>query len=237
MSSTFQPRPLREIQRRLSLTISTSSIAFDGWSLSSDLPDQMLSLAEVVDLAQLKTTSPDAKAAIWAEVVRLAQTDPQLWRPVVVILAAPALVNMARQVAEEFGVDADDAEGDLVVGLLEAAQTADPSMRGLAAHLKRVARTRAMYTSSMRETNYHSDQPMRAVPLAPRSGHVDMVLADAIAQNFLTRAESELIARTRIEGLAISVVARELGFPPGHGAVAREHAERKLLEYLSRSGR
>ncbi|RSM40037.1 hypothetical protein DMA12_28370 [Amycolatopsis balhimycina DSM 5908] len=227
---------MREIQSRCLAAISASGVELEGWLLSEDLPDRSLSLTELVELAQLSTTSPEAKAAIWAEAVRLAQADPQLWLTVIVALMAPELSFTVRQFVDESGAESEDVVGDLFLGVLEALRGVDPGMNRLLGHLKRVARARVANPLAGRPSGYGAVPAVRAVPLAPPTGHVDLVLADAVAHHFLTRAEAELIARTYIEGLALSVVARELGFPPGQGESARSHAARKLIEYVQRTG-
>ncbi|MDS0139686.1 MULTISPECIES: hypothetical protein [unclassified Amycolatopsis] len=208
----------------------------EGWSLSEDLPDRKLSLVELVELARSTTTTSDAKAAIWAEAVRRTQTEPRLWLPVAVAMMAPELSFMTRQFVDENGADSEDVLGDLFLGFLEALRGADPDMRRLLTHLKRVTRARATQPSVGRVAGYGAIPAVRAVPLSSPAGHVDLVLADAVEHHFLTRAEAELIARTHFEKLALSVVARELGFPPGQAAAARYHAERKLIEFIHRVG-
>ncbi|WP_326954945.1 hypothetical protein [Amycolatopsis sp. NBC_01286] len=218
------------------MAISTSDVRVEGWSLAEELPDRPLSMSELVELARLTTTPPEAKAAIWADVVRLAQSKPQLWLPVAVAMVAPELSFMARQFVDETGADSEDVLGDLFLGFLEALRGVDPDMPRLLAHLKRVTRARATHSPIGRGSGYGAVPAVRAVPLSSPAGHVDLVLADAVAHHFLTRAEAELIARTHFEGLALPVVARELGFEPGKAVVARRYAERKLIEYIQRTG-
>ncbi|MEQ0564595.1 hypothetical protein ABJI51_36440 [Amycolatopsis sp. NEAU-NG30] len=232
--SPFQT--LREIRHRCLVAVSASGVRVEGWSLSEDLPDRALSLFELIELACLTTTSPDAKAAIWSQAVRLAQADPQPWLPVVVAMMTPELGFMVRQFVDGSEADSEDVVGDLFLGFLEALRGVDPDMRRLLVHLKRVTRARAAHPPVGRAPGYGAVAAVRAVPLSSPAGHVDLVLADAVAHHFLTRAEAELIARTHFEGLALPMVARKLGFPPGQAAVARHNAERKLVEYIRRTG-
>ncbi|WP_409464809.1 hypothetical protein [Amycolatopsis sp. GA6-003] len=144
---------------------------------------------------------------------------------------------MARKIADEHGIEPDDAEGDLLVGFLEALPVTDPGTPRLAAHLKRVARSRAVASAASRVGREGGSLPAGQVPVTRSGGHVDLVLADSVARHFLTRAEAELIARTRIEGLELPSAAHSLGFLAGEGAAARMHAERKLREYFNRADR
>jgi hypothetical protein len=232
VNSKSHSRSLQEIRRRCLVAIAASSVVLEGWALSDDLPDRALTLTDLVELAQSATTTPEAKAAIWAEAVRSAQVDPRRWLPVAMVLMVPQLLFMIRKSVDEGGADPDDVAGDLVVGFLEDLRGVDPDMRRLPAHLKRLAQARATRPLVGRTAGYGAVPGVRAVPLTPPAGHVDLILAEAVAHHFLTRAEAELVARTYFEGQSVSVVARELGFPSGQGASALRHAGRKLIEYL-----
>ena len=220
------------VRRAFQLLVEHSPVTFDGWTLSADLPAQVLSLSEVVDLLSSRATDHAAKDAIWAELVRLAQTDTQPWQIVAAGLLAPGLAATARRVVVERGGDPAEIESEVMLGFIEALRVVDPSMRRLVPHLKRVAYDRAMSAFQYPPANCADSAAFRVLPVVARSGHIDFVLAEAIGYHILTRAEAELIGRTRIEGLNLTTTARQLGLSPTQIGTVRMNAEFKLYEFL-----
>ncbi|WP_328610561.1 hypothetical protein OG943_16030 [Amycolatopsis sp. NBC_00345] len=187
---------------------------------------------EVVDLIGSRATDHAVKDAIWAELVRLAQTDTETWQIIAAGLLAPSLAATARRVVVERGGDPAEIESEVMLGFIEALRVVDPSMRRLVPHLKRVAYDRAMSAFQHPSAYCAKTTAFCVVPIVARRGHIDLVLAEAIGYHILTRAEAELIGRTRIEGLSLTAAARQLGFPAEQCREVRANAEFKLHEFL-----
>lgn len=220
------------VRRALRSLVEHSPVTFDAWALSPDLPEQALSLGEVIDLLGSQATDHAVKDAIWAELVRLAQTETQPWQIVTAGILAPGLAATARRVVIERGGDPAEIESEVMLGFIEALRVVDPSMRRLVPHLKRVAYHRAINAFQRPSTYGAESAAFCVVPAAARRGHVDLVLAEAIGYHILTRAEAELIGRTRIEGLTLTTAAGQLGIPTAQSRKVRTDAEFKLDEFL-----
>ncbi|UOZ05684.1 hypothetical protein [Amycolatopsis sp. WQ 127309] len=223
---------LTTVRHAFRLLVEHSPVTLDGWALSPDLPGQVLSLGEVADLLGSRATDRAIKDAIWAELIRLAQTGTQIWQIIAAGLLAPSLAATARRVVVEHGGDPAEIDSEVALGFIEALRVVDPSMRRLLPHLRRVAYDRAMSAVQPPSSDCARNAAFRIVPIAAPRGHIDLVLAEAIGYHVLTRVEAELIGRTRIEGLSLITAAEQLGLPTQQCREARANAEFKLHEFL-----
>lgn len=77
-------------------------------------------------------------------------------------------------------------------------------------------------------------EPLTAAGGSPGAGDIDALLARAAAAGAITEDEAELIARTRIDGAPLAVLAAEARVPYHTLNVRRIRAERRLLLFLGR---
>ncbi|MGH8794773.1 MAG: hypothetical protein ACRDXX_19270 [Stackebrandtia sp.] len=63
----------------------------------------------------------------------------------------------------------------------------------------------------------------------PPYGHVDLVLAQAVACNVITRDDAALITDTRLDGRTLAHAADTLGIPAAEARIARKTAESAAL--------
>lgn len=207
-------------------------LTIDGSKLSADLPSQNMKIDKLFELIRKQTTEQSIKDAIWAEIVRLAQSVGQPWTLVATGLIAPALHSAAQRVLTHRGGNRADVEADMLLGFIEALRITDPSMQRLAYHLKQIAYQRAISAYQVPIQHLNQSGVVRPVPLVTRPGHPDLVLAQAIEDNALTMTEAELIGRTRLEGTDLPTVARDLDLPHDECLRRRERAETQLARYL-----
>lgn len=207
-------------------------LTIDGWKLSADLPSRHMRLDELYELTRKQSTEQSIKDAIWSEIVRLSQSIRQPWALVATGFMAPALHSVTQRILIHRGGDRADVEADILVGFIEALYIIDPSMRGLAYHLKQVACQRAISTYQAPVQHINQSKAPRPVPLTNRPGHPDLVLAQAVEDKALTVIEAELIGRTRLEGTDLLAVGRDLDLPQDQCLPRREYAEAQLLRYL-----
>lgn len=144
MSNATGFRPLDTVRTAFrTLNEMDPPLTIDGWKLSADLPSRNIRLDELSELTRKQSTEQSIKDAIWAEIVRLAQSIGQPWTLVATGLMIPALHSATQRVLTHRGGDRADVEADVLLGFIEALQITDPSMRRLVYHLKQVAYQRA----------------------------------------------------------------------------------------------
>ena len=238
MSNATMFSPLSTVRTAFQTLVETDlSLMIDGWKLSADLPSQNMRFDELIELMRKQTTEQSIKDAIWAEIVRLAQSVGQPWTLVATGLIAPALHSAAQRVLTHRSGDRADVEANILLGFIEALRIIDPSTRRLAYHLKRAAYQRAISAYQVPIQHLNQSGVLRPVPLVTRPGHPDLVLAQAIKDGALTIIEAELIGRTRLEGTDLPTVARDLDLPHDECLRRRERAETQLARYLRLSTR
>ncbi|MDA3648440.1 hypothetical protein LZ318_05155 [Saccharopolyspora indica] len=214
------------------LVDSNSAPVLDGWSLSPDLSEKQVQLGRIAELLRDRTAETSVKDAVWAEVVRLAQSVGQPWMLVATGLMTSGLTSVVRRVILNRGGEPAEVEAEVLLGFVEALRTADPSMRRLSNHLRQVAYQRALSAHQSQFQRADSSSVPRPVPYTTPPGHPDLVLSRAIEDGVLTPFEAELIGRTRLEGMELHVVAGEFDLAPAVCLSVRAEAETDLVGYL-----
>lgn len=127
-----------------------------------------------------------------------------------------------------------DVEADLIAGFLAALPALDLGQPRVCARLcnaayvaaRAAARSTAPATSG--EGNF---APASALPPRPW-GHLDFVLARAVAQRVISAADAELIAVTRLEDVPLRVYAERIGEPRWAVYKRRTRAEARLVAVI-----
>lgn len=200
---------------------------------------------------------PDARDAVWAELIRRAQTDPAdpaasgrlvevsgagaaAWVVGAAGVLAPGLRRVCDRLAAGWAGDRDDLEAEVLAGFLTALRTIDPDSGRLPSRLCWAA-YRAGSALRHRDTRHRqrraagSDAELGTVAPPRPWGHPDFVLAAAVQVGTITAAESELIASTRLERVPLKDAAAGLGISRGALITRRNRAERRLVAAI-RSG-
>jgi DNA-directed RNA polymerase specialized sigma24 family protein len=201
---------------------------------------------------------PDARDAVWAELIRRAQTDPAdpadsrrlievtgasaaAWVVGAAGVLAPGLRRVCDRLAAGWAGDRDDLEAEVLAGFLTALHTIDPDSGRLPARLCWAA-YRAGSALRHRDTDHRqrrtagSDAELSTVAPPRPWGHPDFVLATAVQAGTITATEAELIASTRLEGVHLQDAAADLGISRGTLLTRRNRAERRLAAAIRSGG-
>jgi hypothetical protein len=219
------------------LTAGPRPLAVHASQLAAGLPDRPVPLDELRVLLLHPATTAGARNQVWAELVRRARTGEAAW---VIGLTGVALPGLRRAVASLAGAyrgDPADLQAEVLTGFLAALRGLDVDdleQVPLASRLcwaawragKSLAYADAGYAARRRDLGDRS-----GIPELPW-GHPDFVLAAAVRQRVLTRAQAHLIGRNRLEGIPLSQIAAEQGI--GHTALCnrRKRAEKALTDAI-----
>ncbi|MCP2167128.1 hypothetical protein [Goodfellowiella coeruleoviolacea] len=208
-------------------------LTLDGWKIGGTLPARDIRLSELADLLRGRRVDPQTKDAVWAELVRCAHSEGrgQRWTLGSIGVMLPALRRAVRRITADSRADSGDVESEVVVGFLEALKAVAPETRGLSTLLPRMAYQRALATLPRVERDQDRSFTGRSVPLT-RYGHVDLVLSRAVDDGVLTPLDAEVIGRSRIEQLHLSVVATDLRLSYEDCVQRSRAAEKRLAAYL-----
>jgi DNA-directed RNA polymerase specialized sigma24 family protein len=186
---------------------------------------------------------PDARDAVWAELIRRAQTDPAdserlveetgagaaAWVVGAAGMLVPGLRRVCDRVTTGWAGDRDDLEAEVLAGFLTALHNIDPDSGRLPSRL-----CWAAYRAGSALRHRHTDEIRRraagleaAAPPRPW-GHPDFVLAAAVRAGTITTADAELIGSTRLDGVHLQDAAARLGISRGTLITRRNRAERRL---------
>ena len=225
--------------------VTMDTTAFPG------LPNRALPLGELRTQLLSPTCPPQVREAVWAELIRRAHRphpDGATWTLACAGMALPVLTRVARRLSAQFAGDPTDIHAAVLSGFLHGLASVQPDQPHVLASLRWRAFRSGM--TAVREAlsaptpasgpvvdllTDMSQQSAPAAGIAPSPpGHPDLVLARAVTDGALTRAEAELISSTRLEHVPIAEAARDRGetYPVTYGR--RRRAERRLLAYLAR---
>jgi hypothetical protein len=219
------------------LTTGPRPLALNPGRLAPGLPDRPVPLCELRALLLHPATSGTARNKVWAELVRRARSGDPEWLVGLTGVAMPGLRRASVTLARSFAGDAEDLQVEVLTGFLAALRGLDlddldrvPLASRLCWAAWRAGRAfayaDAVYVSRRRDLDESSDGP--AMPW----GHPDFVLAAAVRRRILTAAQAELIGRSRLEGVPLAQIARELQV--SHQALChrRRRAEARLVRAI-----
>jgi hypothetical protein len=176
-----------------------------------------------------------ASDAVWRELIRRARSLGGEWHLAAVGMAIPRLQRGAAELARGFRGDPADVDAEIVAGVLQAVtRTVDPDRDGLypkvcwaglrAGHKVRYADADVVFLHDLGHD-----------PVAPRLpyGHVDVLLARAVALRVIDAHEAELIADTGLDHRPIDLVAGDTGSDVAVLRMRRLRAGRRLAQALA----
>jgi hypothetical protein len=148
-------------------------------------------------------------------------------------VALPALTSIAARLTERFAGDPVDVHAEILSGFLTGLAEVDLARPRVMLRLRWVA-YRAGYTA-LREAlaaPVPTASRFRSVqPLFPW-GHPDLVLADAVREGVITRAEAQVIGATRLDETTVAEVAAEHAMTEWAVYKMRRRAEHRLVAHL-----
>jgi hypothetical protein len=189
------------------------------------------------DLRQWMKDHPDnypALNAIWRELVARARELRGEWLIGAIGMAMPGLVRHAGALARDFDGDPADIDAAIVEGFLEAllrrVEVAEPGLYAKlcwagyrAGHLVRYAEA---------DVDYRDDLDTEALAPHRPYGHVDLLLARAVALGVVTEDDADLIIDTRLEYQPIEDHARRTGTDPDTLRRRRQRAGQRIADAL-----
>jgi hypothetical protein len=234
-ASPKHPSPLNSADAAFRLlTQGPDPLSLDGTAISGALPQRLIPLDEFKRILLRASTDGGTRDAAWSALVTRARSDGPAWTVGTVGVAMPALRRMAGQLTRGHDLDtAADIDAEILTGFLSAVRSLDLSRRAIALRLRWAAyRAGAAYRATIVNHPVSAEDPeLATVPLQP-SGHPDLLLADAITQGVISAADAEIIGSTRLESLALTVVARQLAAPYDAVRMRRSRAESRLASAI-----
>lgn len=178
--------------------------------------------------------SAASKDEVLRSLVRIARDDPLAARVVLEALV-PGLARLAERVIFEER-DRDELWA-LILGHAWRQIRSYPLARRprkIAANLILETRRAALadFTRERRRRSELTPRPLTAVATAPPEPDVEALLRRAVAAGAISRGESELVLRTRIDGVPLQRIAAEEGVAYHTLNVRRLRAEKRLLLFL-----
>ena len=172
--------------------------------------------------------------AVWRELIRRARLDKD-WQLAALGMAMPRLVRQAGMLARDFRGDAADIDAAMVEGFLQAlTRRVHPSGKGLHAKLCWAA-YRAGHDVRYADADvlYRDDLDTESAAPHRGYGHVDLLLARAVALDIIDADEADLIADTGLEYHPIEDLAERAGEPVDTLHRRRLRAGRRLAGALA----
>jgi hypothetical protein len=208
--------------------------AVNGRKIGHGLPGRPVSAGELVEVLPL--LDQDGRDAVWRELIFLTRTRGEPWATIAAGIALPGLRTAAAMLTAGHRVDPEDLDAELVTAFYEALHAIDRCGPLVCARLRERAYNQARrirygtvgYAIRIIDTD---EIPESAAPPEPW-GHPDFVLADAVAAGVITRAEAGLIGASRLEGRALSAIAKVVGCSQPTAWRHREAAEKRLAEWI-----
>jgi hypothetical protein len=202
------------------------------------VPNRHVPLDELRDWLMQAQVPGEVRDAIWSSLVQRSRNEGGAWTVACVGLALPALVAHARWLGQRFRGEREDIQAAVLTGFLHALATIDLAETGVMPRLvwRAWGAGKAALAESLDAPRPVDMHAVHASPSRPRSGHPDLVLARAVAEEVLTAAEAELISETRLGGVAMSEWTRARGVALKTGFKARDRAEDRLVTWLRDQG-
>jgi hypothetical protein len=238
-SSSFErdSLPLDSVETAFELLITgPDPLAIDG-RFFPGLPARRVPLDELREHL-LDDDAPDlpmsAVDLIWRHLVTRSRDEGGAWTVACVGMALPALFAVTLKWRAANAEDKHDLHAAVLTGFLAELSTVDLTEPWVLWRLLWGAKRgghlffrEVLDRPLPMEEDFHSSEPN------PPSGHPDFVLARAVAEGAITRAEAELIGSTRLEDYPLTAAAADIGVSVTTLGDARDAAEARLVEWLT----
>jgi hypothetical protein len=213
-------------------------LALHASRLAPGLPDRPVPVTELRVLLLHPATSPAARNAAWAELVRRSRAGDPAWTVALAGIAMPGLRRAIAALAPAYRGDPADLQAEVLAGFLAAVRALDlddleevPLASRLCWAARRAGEHLAFADAAW--SARRSDLADRGDAPDLPWGHPDLVLARAVRKGVLTPDQAELIGRNRLEGVPLAQIAAEAGI--SHSALCnrRRRAERAITDAIA----
>jgi hypothetical protein len=219
-SAVVQHSPLQVLDAAFAaLSKSPTPVGLPAALLGLEQQDEV-SLDQVRRVLARRSTSVVLRARVWSVVLGRAREDGEPWTTVVVGLLVPGLWRLVGRMPHPVGVDEAEVQQEMLAAVLGELREVPADEEWPAQRLLRAADRaghRVVYAAAKEcrrtvslEAQLVSDRPASRVA-GEVEGDEFQVLGRAVVAGVLTAEEAVLIARTRLEGAAVTTVAAELG--------------------------
>lgn len=224
------------------LTRGPAPLSVDGAALGYGLPARVIVLDEVRAILLHPSTGPEARDAVWRELVLRARRQGSSWVMGCVGVALPGLKGIVRDRLRGLesgpGAGTSRVAGDLLSAFCEALHEIDLeqpriSRRLLGRSAKAVQRA---YRWHAQVVPVDPCTLARVNPADSSEGHVDLLLESAVRQDVITSFEAEIITLTRLEGVNLGELSERLGMSYAALVKRRSRAEKRLVAAMRDGG-
>lgn len=190
-----------------------------------------LTAGQVVTL--LRGSSPEAADAVWRRVLMQVRAGQAAWTVVAAVAMAPRMIAASRRYAQVPGHEIADIDAELLACLLEQFRTIDTNQEHIGQRLWRELANTACRRAYRRRNEVDQVAQELSAPTDLNAGRGPVtVLAEAVAADLITQEQSELVARTRLEGASLKRVAEQMGLSYMTARRRRVAAEQALAGAL-----
>jgi hypothetical protein len=149
-------------------------------------------------------------------------------------MAMPLLLGTLSEFRKKYpDTDVEDLAGDILAGFLAAVNTVDVDRRGSLGRIEWAVYRAARKSAYVDVFAARSAKAAASAPPAPGFGHIDLVLARAVAEGIVDRDEADVICVTRLDGRGLAEVAEALGTTANALRMRRRKAEARLAAWLT----
>lgn len=216
------------------LCVSANPPAIDGTAFGVPLPQRQVVLNELKDVLLEANTPVAMRDAVWAELIRRARTGGHEWTIGAAGVAMPALLGTLKQFRRDFpNTDTEDLAAEVLTGFLNAIKSVDIDRPGIMTRISWAVYRSARRCAYTEANSVRAAKAAASAPPKPGFGHVDLVVAKAVAEDVVSRFEADLIVTTRLDGRSLIEVGKALGTTSNALRMRRRKAEARLAVWLT----
>jgi len=192
-------------------------------------------ISELSSILLDRATSQEVRDLIWRHIVKWARDKEPYSTLIAIRLALPGIRHAAKRVKAIYPHTADsDAENEVIAGFLTGLSTVDIDEPRICSRLCGSAFSAGRTWARRQIASARAAQTHRSQTPRPQYGHVDLVLARAVAENIITFTAASLIYRTRFDGDTIAKAAASAGLETTCAIRIRKSAERAVKDWLTK---
>lgn len=200
------------------------------------LPNYRIPIAEVKEHLLDRSTPPNVRDDIWRSIIERARENRDNdWTVLCFGLARPGLVRAVNRAARICpGITRSELEDEALKAFIDAIIEINLAAAHVCSRLCQVAfsQARTAARNYLRDLKTASQMVSESQVPPPPSGHVDLVLADAVRDHIINRLEAHIIGATRIDTIDLGHLSKDLGISRVNTDLLRKEAESRLVEWL-----
>lgn len=235
-SSSFEPDSLPLDAARTAfewLVTGPEPLSLDCRTLPG-LPRRRVPLDELRELLLDSRLSLAAVDLAWMHLVTRSRDEDGAWTVACVGVALPALFAVAAELCAKYADDHRDVHAAVLTGFLSELASIALDRPWILWRLRCAAlRAGHLFIREALERPVPMDEDFHSSEPTPPWGHVDFVLARAVAEGAITGEQAELIGSTRLEpDYTLTQAAADWGVSYKAIEQVRRRAERRLVAWL-----